>query len=66
MGTSLLVIIEPRNIGLVQIDFRFTENHPLRHHAPNTWTFLNPDSSSGPQALDLRRLTENRHAIGCQ
>ena len=58
--------VEAGDVGGVQIDLGLAEHHPLRHRASDTRTLLDPHRGGGPQALDLGRLTENRHAVGGQ
>ena len=65
LGRGLLGI-EARDIGGVDIDLGLAEDHPLGDGASDAGTFLDPDRGCGPQALDLRRLAQDRHAVGCE
>ena len=56
--------VEAGDVGGVQIDLGLAEHHPLRHGASDTRTLLDPHGGGGPQALDLGRLAEDRHAVG--
>ena len=63
LGGGLLGV-EARDVGGVQVDLGLAEDHPLRHGASDARALLDPDRRGGPQALDLGRLAEDRHAVG--
>ncbi|CAB4760560.1 unannotated protein [freshwater metagenome] len=64
MLLGLVVLVEARDVGRVQVDERRAEDHPLRDALAGAGAFLDPDGRAGPQALDLGGLAEDRHAVG--
>ena len=54
------------DVGRMKIDVRLAVHHPLGERLADARPFLDPDSSSRPESLHLRRLAEKRHPVGRQ
>ena len=62
----LLVLVEARDVGAVQVDLRPAVGHPLGDGPGDPGGLLDPDRGGRPEALDLRGLAQDRHAVGGQ
>ena len=49
--------------GAVRVDLGLAVGHPLGDHPGDPGRLLDPDRGRRPQALDLRRLAQDRHAV---
>ena len=60
---GLLVVVEAADVGLVAVDLRLAVDHPLGDGLADAGPFLDPHGRGRPEALDLGRLAEDRHAV---
>ena len=59
----LLVVVEAGDVRGVEVDLGRAVGHPLGDRLGDARRFLDPDRGARPQALDLRRLAEDGHAV---
>ena len=59
---ALLVLVEPGDVAVGDVDLAVALGHPLGHRAADARTFLDPDRGRGPESLDLA-LAEDRGAV---
>ena len=62
----LLALVEPRDVGRLQVDLRLAVRHPLGDRLADARAFLHPDGGRRPEPLHLGRLAEQRQPVGRQ
>ena len=59
----LLAVVEARDVRRLEVDLRLAVRHPLRDRPADARPLLDPHGGRRPQALDLRRLAEQRQPV---
>ena len=60
----LLVLVEARDVGRLEVDLGLALDHPLGHGAAHARALLDPHRGGGPEPAHLGRLAEDRQAVG--
>ncbi len=60
------MVVEAGDVGACRVDFGRAGGHPFGHSAGDARRFLDPDGRHRPQPFDLRRLADEREAVGRQ
>ena len=59
---ALLVLVEPRDVAVADVDLAVAVGHPLGHRAADARSLLDPHRGGGPEPLHVA-LAEDRQAV---
>ena len=62
---TLLVLVEPGDVAVADVDLAVAVGHPLGHRAADARPLLDPDRGGGPETLDVA-LAQDRQAVAGQ